>query len=63
MSKTPTYDQKCYDLAGIFLGDEPSIHIEENIIELAELIQATIEEHIGWLKQCAGDNGQFGVGA
>ncbi len=45
---TKTYDQKCYDLAAIFLGDEPALHTEGRIIELAKLIQSTIEDYIAY---------------
>jgi hypothetical protein len=56
MKQKPTYDARCYDLAAFFLGDEPSLHDEEHIAELASLIQVTIEQHIDWLKRDAGDN-------
>jgi hypothetical protein len=59
-----TYDQRCYDLAAIFLGDEPDLHNEHNIVGLASLIQETIEDEIAHLKeQWRVENGQFGVGA
>lgn len=41
-----SYDQKCYDLAAIFLGDEPHLHTEGRVEELAQLIQTTIEDYI-----------------
>ncbi len=43
---TKTYDSKCYDLAAIFLGDEPRLHTENRINELAILIQNCIEDFI-----------------
>ena len=46
MTHTPTYDQKCYDLAALFLGDEPELHTKENMEELAYLIQQAIEDYI-----------------
>ena len=61
---TKTYDQKCYDLAALFLGDEPDLHTEHNVVGLASLIQGTIEDEIAHLKeQWRVENGQFGVGA
>ena len=41
-----TYDQRCYDLAALFLGDEPHLHTEEKCDDLAKLIQTTIEDYI-----------------
>lgn len=41
-----TYDSKCFDLAAIFLGDEPDLHTPEKTAELAALIQQTIEDFI-----------------
>lgn len=63
MKRKPTYDQRCYDLVAIFLGDEPEVHTPENIDELASAIQSTIEEHIYYLKRERKANSQFGVGA
>lgn len=60
---SPTYDSKCYDLAALFLGDEPELHTEHNIVGLASLIQDTIEGEIAHLKEQLRANGQFGVGA
>ncbi len=59
LSRKRTYDSRCYDLAAIFLGDEPELHTPANIEELADLIQQTIEDYI------AGGpaHGQFGGGA
>lgn len=47
---TKTYDQKCHDLAALFLGDEPELHTPENINQLALLIQAAIEDYITFMK-------------
>lgn len=46
-----TYDQRCYDLAAVFLSDEPaSINTEHNRVGLASLIQQTIEDEIAGLR-------------
>lgn len=39
-----SYDAKCYDLAAIFLGDEPKLHTEKNVQSLAQEIQDLIED-------------------
>ena len=41
-----TYDSKSYDLAEIFLEDEPHLNTEGRRDELAKLIQTTIEDFI-----------------
>lgn len=41
-----TYDGKCADLAAIFLGDEPHLHTDRRIHELALAIQQVIEDYI-----------------
>lgn len=47
------YDSRCYDLAALFLHDEEELDSETAREELAQLIQTTIEDHIGWLRsQC-----------
>ncbi len=38
-----TYDEKCYDLAAMFLEDEPGLFTERNNVALAKAIQETIE--------------------
>lgn len=43
-----SYDQKCYDLAALFLGDEPHLHTTDRCDELAKQIQETIEQYIYW---------------
>ena len=42
------YDQKCYDLAAIFLGDEPKIHTEGRIQMLAQEIQDVIQDFMSY---------------
>lgn len=44
--KGKTYDSKCYELAALFLGDEPHLHTDGRIEELAILIQFHIESFI-----------------
>jgi hypothetical protein len=63
MKRKYTYDPRCFDLAALFLGDEPALHTGENMDELAHLIQQTIEDYISSMKDDAIANGQFGVGA
>lgn len=52
MKRKPTYDQRCYDLAELFLQDEPHWFEqplqfrEEGAAKLAALIQTTIEDEI-----------------
>jgi hypothetical protein len=41
-----TYDQKCLDLAILFLSDNPDIDTPHNRDELAQAIQRAIEEWI-----------------
>lgn len=51
MPKTKrTYDSRCYDLAAIFLGDEPALHTPEHTDELAQLIQGAIEDYITFMR-------------
>ena len=40
------YDERCYDLAAIFLQDEPGLFTEKHNDALAQLIQTTIEDYI-----------------
>lgn len=47
-----TYDQKCWDLADVFLSDEPHIHDAERTRKLALAIQQAIEDFI----ECENDN-------
>ena len=41
-----SYDQKCYDLAELFLSDSPKINNARRRDELAQDIQNTIEAYI-----------------
>lgn len=41
------YDSRCYDLAAMFLSDEPEKNTEANRDELAQHIQTEIE---GWIE-------------
>lgn len=41
-----TYDEKCYDLAGLFLQDEPDLFTLHHNHHLACAIQTAIEEYI-----------------
>ncbi len=43
---TATYDERCYDLAAVFLEDEPHLFTEKNNVALALAIQETIEDWI-----------------
>lgn len=52
-----TYDQRCYDLAALFLGDVPAIHTKAHIDALASEIQRTIEYYIEYELDCA-ENGR-----
>ena len=64
LTRKITYDRRCSELAAIFLGDEPDIFTDENVDELAGLIQKTIEDHISSLQETwRSENGRFGVGA
>ena len=41
-----TYDEKCYELALVFLSDHPHINTDAMADELASVIQDTIEDFI-----------------
>lgn len=41
------YDSRCYDLAAVFLSEEPEKNTEANRDELAQHIQTEIE---GWIE-------------
>lgn len=63
-ARKTTYDQRCHDLAAIFLGDEPELHHPDNIDQLAQLIQQAIEDYIAFARSdFLANNSQFGVGA
>ena len=40
------FDEKCWELAGLFLGDEPEMLTPEHQRALAHAIQDTIENYI-----------------
>jgi hypothetical protein len=46
-----SYDQRCYDLAAVFLEDVEGIDHEASCRELAQLIQQTIEDWIQYGKK------------
>jgi hypothetical protein len=41
-----TYDPACYDLAAVFLEDEPELDTEANRVRLAFEIQQCIEDEL-----------------
>lgn len=43
-----SYDPRCYDLAAMFLEDEPRLFNEKHNDALAQLIQSTIEDYIAY---------------
>jgi hypothetical protein len=43
---TKTYDSKCWDLAEVFLSDEPHLSTTDRIEALAVIIQEAIEDFI-----------------
>lgn len=64
MATVKTYDRRCYDLAAIFLGDEPDLHNEDNIHALALEIQQCIEDEIFFMSQDAPhDRDGYGSGS
>lgn len=40
------FDEKCWNLAAVFLSDEPHLSTTDRCNELAQLIQTTIEDFI-----------------
>ena len=42
------YDSRCYDLAEVFLADEPALQTENKKAALAQTIQEAIETWIEW---------------
>ena len=42
------YENRCYDLAAVFLSHEPELDTETRRQELAQLIQTTIENRIAF---------------
>jgi hypothetical protein len=61
MATVKTYDRRCYDLAAIFLGDEPDLHNEANIHALALEIQQCIEDEIFFMKHVSTVSSQDGA--
>ena len=45
-----TYDEKCYELALMFLSDHPCLNTDKNADELAMEIQGHIEDWIAFKK-------------
>ncbi len=44
-----SYDSRCYDLAALFLSDNPEKNTEANRDELAQHIQTEIEDWIEYI--------------
>lgn len=42
------FDQKCFDLAQMFLSDTPHLETKKRTDELAQIIQTTIEDWIAF---------------
>lgn len=51
MATVKTYDSRCYDLAVIFLSDEPDLNNERVKHSLALEIQQCIEDEIYFMKE------------
>jgi hypothetical protein len=49
-----TYDQRCYELAALFLSDEPELNTEAARITMAQQIQQTIEDEIDFMRTIEG---------
>lgn len=49
-SREMSYDEKCYKLAEYFLADEPKINTDLNRKQLAQEIQACIEDAIRFMQ-------------
>ena len=47
MADKTSYDARCYELAELFLEDQPHLNNERRRDELAQAIQRAIEEYIG----------------
>lgn len=43
-----SFDPRCYELAELFLSDEPAINTSEKRDELAQIIQDAIEDFIAY---------------
>jgi hypothetical protein len=48
--RTKTYDNRCYELAEVFLQDEEKLNTKEKKEHLARVIQEAIEDEIHWMK-------------
>jgi uncharacterized protein YneF (UPF0154 family) len=48
-----TYDAKCYELASVFLADNPGINSEAARVTMAQQIQQTIEDEIEFMHAMA----------
>jgi ribonucleotide reductase beta subunit family protein with ferritin-like domain len=48
--KEMSYDPKVYELAQLFLEDEPELNSKEAAHRLAQCIQDAIENEIDWMK-------------
>jgi hypothetical protein len=51
MALVKTYDSRCYDLAEIFLSDEPDLNNEKAKHSLALEIQQVIEDEIEFMRK------------
>jgi hypothetical protein len=51
MTRTKTFDSRCYDLAEVFLEDEEGLNTENAKNHLAAHIQEAIESEIQWMRE------------
>lgn len=51
LRKLKLYDAKCYDLAELFLSDEPALATHAHADALASLLQTTIEDYIAFERE------------
>lgn len=51
MTTVKTYDSRCYDLAKIFLADEPALNNEKAWHSLALNIQQVVEDEIHFMRE------------
>ncbi|WP_425991312.1 hypothetical protein [Afipia sp. DC4300-2b1] len=49
-SRAKSYDPRCYELAALFLSDEPDLNTEAARITLASEIQSRIEDEIEFMR-------------
>lgn len=47
---TKSFDSKCFELAALFLGDEPVLNTEAARTTLASAIQQVIEDEIEFMR-------------